>query len=159
MKTGRHKQRFDGLRRCKNGSANHVTKTLLGFLQEKRIDIRKVMSFGSDGANVMVGVHNGVATQLQRLNPRMVICHGAAHNLALAGGHASDAVPYLRDKLFPTVSSIYVLYHYSAKKTDCLADKQENSEGPVLSMKRSELTRWSSRRDATNQCHKSFSSS
>jgi hypothetical protein len=148
MKTGRSKQRFAGLRRCKNGTSDHLTSIVTTFLKEKGVSILKVLAFGSDGANAMTGVKNGVATQLQFENPRMVVAHCSAHNLALAPSQAAESVEYLAQKFDPALTSIFVFYHYSSTKTESLLDKQLELEDPVLAMKRAVPTRWASRSNA-----------
>ena len=52
-------------------------------------------SFGSDGASMMTGRQNGVATRLQRASSGIVSIHCVAHCLALAVSQASQSIPYL----------------------------------------------------------------
>ena len=49
-----------------NGTANTIVQAILSYVSEKSVDIDKLKGFASDGASVMVGLHNGVATQLKR---------------------------------------------------------------------------------------------
>ena len=42
------------------------------------------MSFSSDGASVMLGRNNGIATKLANKNPYLFVTHCIAHRLALA---------------------------------------------------------------------------
>ncbi|KAJ8048792.1 hypothetical protein HOLleu_01255 [Holothuria leucospilota] len=52
--------------------------------------------FGSDGASVMVGCRNGVATQLKRMEPMIVSTHCVAHRLALAVGQVEKDMPVVK---------------------------------------------------------------
>ena len=81
------------------------------FFHERRVPFEKLLGFGSDGASALMGTENGVATQLQRENPRIVtvIGHGNAHNLALAAGQAADDVPYLAKNYCSVLTSLYIL--------------------------------------------------
>lgn len=50
----------------KTGDAAHIHQTLLDFLKDLGLDMSRLVGFGSDGAAVMVGVRNGVATLLKQ---------------------------------------------------------------------------------------------
>lgn len=47
-----------------DGKADTITNALVCYLESVGLDIQKKSSFGSDGASVMIGCRNGVATQL-----------------------------------------------------------------------------------------------
>ena len=150
MMTGRIRSRFAGLRECKNGTSDTLTEMVMVFLHEQRVPFEKLLGFGSDGASALMGTENGVATQLQRENPRMVIGHGNAHNLALAAGQAADDVPYLAKNYCSILTSLYILYEYSPKKTATLSDTQADNDEPQYNAKRAETTRWASRMSAVH---------
>ena len=59
---------------------------------ELKISIEKVAAFGSDGASVMVGIHNGVAALLKGHVPHLVSIYCVA---ALAISHATKSVPFI----------------------------------------------------------------
>lgn len=67
-----------------NGTAVVLYDALLQVLEEYGIPVTKVMGFGSDGASVMVGSQNGVATRLSRNNGHAVAVHCICHRLNLA---------------------------------------------------------------------------
>ena len=50
-----------------------------------------------EGANIMVGRINGVATSLRIKFPKLISIHFANHRLAFAAAHAADNIPYLRN--------------------------------------------------------------
>lgn len=79
-----------------NGTATTLYQALLDVLREYDIDIRRVMSFGSDGASVMVGKENGVAAKLARDNPYNVAIHCICHRLNLAVSQVAKDMPIMR---------------------------------------------------------------
>ena len=64
-------------------------------MQDINFSVSDISSFGSDGASVMTGRNEGVATRLKRLNNNIISVHCVAHRLALATSQASQSVPYL----------------------------------------------------------------
>ena len=56
---------FLGIRDIVDGRAATIKKCILDFLHDTLFDINNVSSFGSDGASVMTGCREGVATQLK----------------------------------------------------------------------------------------------
>jgi hypothetical protein len=70
MKSGDTKAFFAGLRACKNGTADHLSDLTLKFIASKGENVERALGFASDGAAAMFGTDNGVATQMQRANPR-----------------------------------------------------------------------------------------
>ena len=67
-----------------SGTSQAVFDTLLQVLNYFGVPVCKVMSLGSDGAAVMVGVENGVAARLTTLNPHCVPVHCCCHRLNLS---------------------------------------------------------------------------
>ena len=67
-----------------NGIAETIETSSVQFLQDVGLSLSNVSSFGSDGASVMTGRQNGVATRLWRINSGIVSIHCVAHRLALA---------------------------------------------------------------------------
>jgi hypothetical protein len=94
MSNGQARSFFAGLEHVRDHTADGQTHVIVDFLGTKQVPIEKVMAFGGDGASVIMGKNNGVSTQLQRMNPRIVVAHGAAHNLALAAAHAAEEVTF-----------------------------------------------------------------
>jgi len=54
-----------GLRDLVDGRAFTIEKSILDFLDDNELDISCMSSFGSDGASVMTGRSEGVATHLK----------------------------------------------------------------------------------------------
>ena len=75
-----------------NGAVDAIEHAIFTFLEEAKIVISEVSSFGSDGAAVMTGSVNGVATRLKRLNSEIISIHCI---LALGVSQAAKSIPYL----------------------------------------------------------------
>ncbi len=61
-------------------------------------------SFGSDGASVMIGCRNGVATKLLPYDEQMLSVHCICHRLALASGQAAYRIERLSTRLVEVFS-------------------------------------------------------
>ena len=99
---------------------NITSKTLVNSLKDVLL-IRMGLSVQNcrgqcyDGANNMVGSKPGVATQIQRKEPRAILTHCYGHSLQLAVGDMVREVRSLRDAL-DTNSEISKLLKYSPKR-------------------------------------------
>ena len=94
-----------------------VTAHLNSKLEEFKVDVKKVYGFGSDGASLMTGCKNGVATQVKGKNPLMVTICCMAHRLNLASAQAAESVPYLKDVFQKTMTDIYYYFSKSSART------------------------------------------
>ena len=64
-------------------------------MEEKRVDNKKIVGFGSDGARVMTGTELGVTGfMLREVNPLLSNIHCVAHKLALRSAQAAEKVPF-----------------------------------------------------------------
>ena len=125
---------FLGIRDLFNGTAETIESALCNFLVDVNIDLNSVSSFGSDGASVMTGRHDGVAARLQRRNSGIISIHCVAHRLALAVGQASQSVTYLA-RFKEILSSLFYFYHNSSVRQSGLTAIQTVLEDPVLRLK------------------------
>ena len=107
--------KFAGLKECTSGKADGVTDAIKGVMNE--IDgtwKQKLVSLGTDGANVMTGKHNSVLALLKRDVPSLVSIHCIAHKLELG---FQDTVKEV--KLFKEVKDklqgIWKHYKYSCR--------------------------------------------
>lgn len=78
-----------------NGQATTVTQIVKDILASHRVDEKKVVGFGSDGASVMTSENSGVAARLKRVNPFLISIHCMAHKLALYNSQASTGTQFL----------------------------------------------------------------
>ena len=58
------------------------------YLMDNGLSLKSVVGFGSDGASVMTGKHNGVASKLKLANPHCINIHCMAHKFNLATSQA-----------------------------------------------------------------------
>ena len=62
-----------------------------------QLDIKDVMGLATDGASVMVGSREGVASKLKRDNPCTIAIHCVCHRLALASTDSNEYTKYIQD--------------------------------------------------------------
>ncbi|CAI7736231.1 unnamed protein product [Closterium sp. NIES-53] len=83
---------------------------LLTHLETTGINLQRISDMSTDGASVMTGQHNGLATRLRSKIPHLVSCHCVAHKRvrALAAKDAALAFPDLQivDKVVRAVADI-----------------------------------------------------
>ena len=130
-----------------NGTAATIEGAILSYLDSKELDSRCLRGFGSDGANVMVGRINGVASSLKRKFPKLISIHCANHRLALAAPHAADNIPYLK-KVKVALRSLFQFYQNSAVRTAGLVAIQKILNDPVIKLKEAKDVRWLSHEQA-----------
>ena len=65
---------FLAINELPNGTAEAVEKAVTGCLDHKNIPIARMVAFGSDGAFVMTGKHNGVSACLKHTNLWHSLC-------------------------------------------------------------------------------------
>lgn len=104
------------LRICElfNGIADTIEKTLQEFMTDRGLPIAKMVGLGTDGANAMVGRHNGVAARFKQHQPLLTTIHCICHRLDLAAAQAGNDVTYIRDKFKPTLSQLFYFYRNSS---------------------------------------------
>ena len=112
-------------------------------------------SFGSDGASVMTGCREDVATCLKWLNNNIISIHCVAHWLALAAGQVSQSIPYLR-RFKEILSTLFYFYHNSAVRQAGLTAIQVVLNDPVLRLKQAKDVRWLSHHAAVEALRRSL---
>ena len=79
---------------------------------EKRKILPKLVAFASDGASVMLGKNEGVATKLSRIcTYPLIVNHCVAHRLALACKDAKKEIKFY-EEIESLVKKIYFLQFY-----------------------------------------------
>ena len=123
--------------------AEVLFKHLTSYLEAKGLDISKCLGFGSDGASVMTGRHNGVATRVKKRNPFCISIHCMAHRLNLCSSQASKDIPYLKT-FEKTMTELY--YYFGGSKSGnrkCeLQDIQRVLDDPQIKIKECHEIRW-----------------
>ncbi len=146
---------FLGIRDLPDGRAVTIEKSLSEFLQDINFDVNDISSFGSDGANVMTGRKQGVATLLKRINNNIISIHCVAHRLALATSQASESITYLR-RFKEILSSLFYFYHNSPVRQAGLTAIQTVLGDPVLRLKQAKDVRWLSHQAAIDALRRSL---
>ena len=152
---GELKSHFLGIKDLFNGTAETIETSLLQFLQDVGLSLSNVSSFGSDGASVMTGRQNGVATRLQRVNSGIVAIHCVANRLALAVSQASQSIPYLA-RFKEILSNLFYFYHNSPVRQSGLTLIQTILGDPVLRLKQAKDVRWLSHQAAVDALRRSL---
>lgn len=138
-----------------DGRAKTIESALLPCLQEYGVGIQKVVGYGSNGANVMVGCRGGVATRLKKSNPLMLTIHCINHRLALGAAQSIESVLYLK-KFNEILVGIFKLYHYSSVRQAALKEIQSIYKDPILKFKEPKSVRWLSHRQAVDAVRRSL---
>ena len=124
-----------------NGTADTIEAALLQVLSGNGIDLSRLRGFGTDGAAVMTGSRNGVATKLRSHSPRMISVHCINHRLALAAAHAADGIPYIQ-RFKSILQSLFYFYQNSAVRMAGLHAIQEVLDQPMIKCKEAKDVRW-----------------
>jgi hypothetical protein len=106
-----------------NGTAECVHNKLQEVLKEWNIDEHRprLAGFGSDGASVMTGIHNGVGARMKALQPAMAHVHCVAHRCALAAKDATGNVETIADYRL-CLQQLFKLYRASGDRTHRLKE-------------------------------------
>ncbi|XP_043271175.1 zinc finger MYM-type protein 1-like [Venturia canescens] len=99
-----------------------IKETFLGFihLTDNGLDLSKCRGQGYDGASVMSGVYSGIQARIQKMEPKALYVHCAAHNLNLVVNVAVNGIEKVR-KYFAVLQSIYVFFGHSINRWDLLS--------------------------------------
>lgn len=122
-----------------NGKADTIMKALKEFLSSVNDDMRQFTALGSDGANVIIGKHNGVSAKLKLENPALISIHCIANRLALTAKGSFAHIPYL--KKYKIMSCLYNFFENSSLRTAGLKEIQRVLEEPSLKLKEAKHVR------------------
>ena len=114
-----------------NGTAITITEKLQDVIDSLGIYWSKVICMSSDGASVMVGRKNGVATKLKEFNPAMINIHCAGHRLSLAVSQATGGIPYLTNYKV-NVKSLFNYFRFSSVRYNRLREIQNLLDEPQV---------------------------
>ncbi|MCO5615125.1 hypothetical protein L7F22_069414 [Adiantum nelumboides] len=79
------KMSFYGIVRVCDGTAKSLFNVVIDELKRCKLDLSKLIAFGSDGCSTMTGKKNGVSSLLKKnVNPFLTSIHCVAHRSALA---------------------------------------------------------------------------
>ena len=80
-----------------SANAQAIYDLLKEDLHSSQLDIKKFTGLATDGAAVMVGTREGLASKLRRDNPCMINIHCVCHKLALAFTDSNEDTKYIQD--------------------------------------------------------------
>lgn len=101
----------------------------------------KLVGFASDGAAVMLGCRDGVATKLKRDKPKLVVVHCTAHRLELAFKDMTTEIEYYK-KVSRLMKDLYDFYYRSPLNRSMLQRAAQATDVPFLVPTRVGGTRW-----------------
>lgn len=153
------------LTNSESANAETIKSTVLTQMAESKLEVSKLTGLATDGASVMTGKRNGVASKLREESKLLLSVHCICHRLALACNDANDDVAYIK-----TVEKILIqlwsLFHNSAKKTATYAKAVVNYNQISLStqgrkkigksFKKACRTRWLSMEKAIDGVYNDF---
>ena len=118
-----------------DGTASTIVQANHSFMAKRSLDI------ATDGASVMVGCHNGAATQLKQCCPSLASIHCVNYRLALAASHAADHIPYLQH--FKThLRNLFSFYQNSPVRMSGLHAIQSLLDDPAIKLKEAKDVKW-----------------
>ena len=96
--------RFRTCAPCQKARKEHDTATAQAIndllkeeLLSSQLDIKDMMGLATDGASVLVGTREGVASKLKQDNPCIIAIHCVCHRLALACTDSNEYTKYIQD--------------------------------------------------------------
>ena len=83
---------FLALQELNDATSDAIVSCISETLSKHGLELSNCTGLGSDGTNVMTGVHTGISAQLKDLQPSLISVHCVAHRLALVVIQASKMV-------------------------------------------------------------------
>lgn len=142
---GQPTTKFVGLSQPVSPNARGLYKAIMAALEGVGLNeeevAKKLIGFGCDGANVMIGKKGGVSAFLTQLQPFLITVHCFAHRLELA---YKDAVKGSRlyDSCTVVLMGLYYFYHNSPKQRQNLKRSFQNLNQTAVMPTRVGGTRW-----------------
>ena len=121
--------------------ADTMTEALQSFLQQKQLDLRKLIGQGYDGAATFAGKISGVHKRIQTSSAHAIYIHCSCHRLQLTSIQEAASVKEIR-MFFGTMTSVWKLFYYSPHKAETLKGIQAVLCFPELKIIMSSDTRW-----------------
>ena len=134
-----------------------IFKAVEKSLSNLNIPIQKVYALGTDGAENMVGVYNGVNTHFRSINPFLINIHCWLHRLALASKDITKDIAYLKEYK-EIICDIYSFFKKSAVKNKLPKDFQLQFQEEDVNILRMCETRWLSLHRCVVNLQKSMTS-
>lgn len=131
---------FWDLIEIEKADAETLYKTIVKSFSDRGIDIKNnLVGYGADGANVMMGNKNSVATLLTRDCPRLFVLKCVCHSFALCSSYACAKLPDIIEKM---AREIYNFIQNSPKRISEFAKIQCLLDIKPLKLLQPSQTRW-----------------
>ncbi|XP_078520370.1 E3 SUMO-protein ligase KIAA1586-like [Lissotriton helveticus] len=139
-----HKTQFGGIVKLTSCNAEAITTAVKEFYTANELDLMKMVMFTSDGASVMLGKNNGVATRLKQSIPHLVEQHCVAHREDLGVDDAWKRVPMIKE-METLLRTVYTVFSRSPARKSKLDEIASVTECEVVSFRPLNEVRWLSR--------------
>ena len=148
---GRPRLRFWKIMSVTDKGAEGIFEKLQQAFEEDDMPVHAVAALSTDGANVMLGCHSGIAARIKAAwNPTALVTHCIAHRGALCAAASSKEHPHPLSEWFERCLRD-IIFYFSNSTTRCtaLADLQNYLEIDALKMLKLHNVRWLSREACT----------
>ncbi|XP_078504219.1 uncharacterized protein LOC144762807 [Lissotriton helveticus] len=139
-----HKTLFGGIVKLTSCNAEAITTAVKEFYTANELDLMKMVMFTSDGASVMLGKNNGVATRLKQSIPHLVEQHCVAHREDLGVDDAWKRVPMIKE-METLLRTAYTVFSRSSARKSKLDEMASVTDCEVVSFRPLNEVRWLSR--------------
>lgn len=117
-----------------SANADALTSLIKDELQQCGLSLTNLKGLVTDGAAVMTGRNNGVATKLKELNPVLISVHCICHKLALACTDTNKEIDYIK-RMEDTLPQLWAYFENSPKRLAVLLKMQINIKKCSLQLK------------------------
>ena len=117
-----------------SANADALTSLIKDELQQCGLSLTNLKGLATDGASVMTGKNNGVATKLKVLNPVLISVHCICHKLALACTDTNKEIDYIK-RVEDTLRQLWAYFENSPKRLAVLLKMQINIKKCSLQLK------------------------
>ena len=161
----RIEENFLGFYELNDIKSDTIVHAIKDVLLRSNLSIQRCRGQTYDGASNLMGKKSGVATQIQRDQPKAIVTHCHGHSLSLAVKDLTSSCEVLSNTM-GTVGEICVLVKYSPKWEKMLGSLDEmiegemddaNEERPVRLIKLC-TTRWTVRSSCFNKVFERYES-
>ena len=117
----------------------NIFSLILREFEDRNIPWQNCLAFGSDNANVMVGLRKGVFAFLKARNSDMYLSGCTLHLVHIAAEKAADSIPVAIDEI---LIDIFHYFKKSSKCQDSFGQLQELHNLEQRKMLKHVCTRW-----------------
>lgn len=131
------KDDFDAANQGATGAA--IYDSIIKSFQDRNVPISNIIGYASDGASVMMGQNNSVASRFMLSNPGIIILKCICHSLHLCASEACKKLPRRCEDL---ARNVYGFFKNSHKRQSEFVEFQVFTNTKVHKMLHPSQTRW-----------------